>query len=317
MHENVTRLLNGRDLDDLNLDEKQALLRAAGILKDADPVEPQPRQPLAPHVTADVAPAVPACAEVATSEADSIAYLRAHGVEVDLPEERGAPRPAPPGAGGAPFTFVHIPADAAEAVAVETAQSAGADVLQPLLAPRFATERSMDDEVVARETAGRLKNMIVGGAEASAGALKPPSAATVAELAVGGVCEAYPLGRGSEANEWTSVKLYVDEVGALRGRPRNARAEDLAHSVGLSGLAIHGDAYVGRSTALGPAGAERNTDFGVAELSPDAPWAVEARREHMHAAAAAGMREEEALARGDHGAFEWSQTEDDVEVRRA
>ena len=86
MHENVTRLLNGRDLDDLNLDEKQALLRAAGILKDADPVEPQPRQPLAPHVTADVAPVVPACAEVATSEADSIAYLRAHGVEVDLPE---------------------------------------------------------------------------------------------------------------------------------------------------------------------------------------------------------------------------------------
>ena len=34
------------------------------------------------------------------------------------------------------------------------------------------------------------------------------------------------------------------QVGALRGRPRNGRAEALAAAAGLAGLAIHGDACV-------------------------------------------------------------------------
>ena len=47
-------------------------------------------------------------------------------------------------------------------------------------------------------------------------------------------------------NGFSDVKLYIDEIGALRGRERNPRAEALAAAAGLSGLSIHGDAFVGR-----------------------------------------------------------------------
>ena len=62
------------------------------------------------------------------------------------------------------------------------------------------------------------------------------------------------------------MKLYIDEIGALRGRGRNARAEKLAHACGLAGLSIHGDAFVGR-TIKG-----RNAPFPVADLAPDSAW---------------------------------------------
>jgi hypothetical protein len=61
-----------------------------------------------------------------------------------------------------------------------------------------------------------------------------------------GVCEAWPLAAPTKENSWLAVKLYIDEVGALRKRPRNARAEALVTATGQLGLAIHGDAFVGR-----------------------------------------------------------------------
>merc|ERR1719188_409746 len=96
--------------------------------------------------------------------------------------------------------------------------------------------------------------------------VKAPSAATIQELAAGGACEAYPLAQPSDQNGWRSVKLYIDEIGALRGRPRNQRAEDLAAAAGLAGLSIHGDAYVGRCERGQELG-ERNVDFAAAELA--------------------------------------------------
>ena len=62
----------------------------------------------------------------------------------------------------------------------------------------------------------------------------------------GGVCEAWPLAAPSEQNGWIGVKLYIDEVGALKKLPRNARAEALAEATGQIGVSIFGDAYVGR-----------------------------------------------------------------------
>ena len=57
----------------------------------------------------------------------------------------------------------------------------------------------------------------------------PPGAVGSREReAQGGHCEAWPLARPSEANDFRGVSLYIDEVGALRARPRNGRAEALA-----------------------------------------------------------------------------------------
>ena len=178
--ENVKSLLNGRSIDDLSDDEKMALLRVSGIMQD-DTAPRAPATPLAPlapisapassAAVASAAPAVSPPAAAGTdsqtagaegqSEADSIAYLRARGVEVDLAEERNVPKAPPvPIASAAPFSFVRIPADAHAAVSLERAEVADADVLQRLLAPRFASDGALDDAVVARETAPRLNQMI-------------------------------------------------------------------------------------------------------------------------------------------------------------
>jgi len=156
---------------------------------------------------------------------------------------------------------------------------------------------------VTRETAGRVKNML---SSANAPPLSAPKASTMQALAAEGACEAYPLSR--------SVRLYIDEVGALRRRPRNERAEALAAAAGLGGLSIHGDAYVGRVEGGSGVG-ERNSDFALHELAHDSPWVLEARREHGEAAQRGGLGDTEHLASGDHGLYEWSQTEGEVEVR--
>ena len=104
------------------------------------------------------------------------------------------------------------------------------------------------------------------------GAAGPNPAPTMAQLETHssrGVCEAWPLASADKDNGWLAVKLYIDEVGALRKRPRNARAEALATASGQHGLAIHGDAYVGRIHLGAKFGEEINLDFGVEELAPD------------------------------------------------
>jgi hypothetical protein len=316
--EGLEALLNGRDLDSLSTDEKMALLAQAGILtSNASPSPPAGQK-------ASAAPARPASIptkagpELATEE-DKIAYLRARGVEVDLAEERGKPRPAPPAVspGAGTFVFVRIPADESQAVSTERAAVGESDILKTLLAPRFASDAAMDAATVARETAGRLKNMVASGGAAGADLLKSPSADTMSAMAAGGACEAYPLTQSSAVNGWRSVRLYIDEVGALRSRPRNKRAEALAAAAGLTGLSIHGDAYVGRCerTAASGSGAEVNADFGLTEMAHDAEWVLAARREHMVAAARAGHGDTEHLAGGEHGVYSWSQTDDEVEVR--
>uniref|UniRef100_A0A7S3WBL3 Uncharacterized protein n=1 Tax=Emiliania huxleyi TaxID=2903 RepID=A0A7S3WBL3_EMIHU len=301
-------LLQGRDLDSLTDDEKMAVLVKAGLMTSDSPAAaaaPAPQQVAAAADDEDPP----------RTEAERLAYLRSRGVEVELAEERQSHPPPAAGGAGRAFTFVRIPAEPTVAVSLESAAapSGGGDVLPGLLAPRFADDGVMDDATVARETAGRLRNMVAGGAPGAAEALRAPSAETVQKLAAGGACEAYPLAQPSAANGWVGVRLYIDEVGALRSRPRNARAEALALAAGLSGLAIHGDVYVSRCARReGGGGGEANVDFGLEELAPDSAWAAAARRENGAAAAAHGGGDH--FAGGDSGSYAWSQTEEEVEV---
>ena len=243
---------------------------------------------------------------------ERIAYLRSRGVEVDLAEERAArvqPAPAP----GAPsFTFVHIPADVhAPITSHEGIRAGNADLLPSLLAPCFATDEAMDPAVVIRETHGRIKNMMLGGKGADA--LRAPSAQEIQKQAAGGACEAYPLAPASEENGWRAVRLYIDEVGALRQRPRNRRAEDLATAAGLTGLSFHGDAYVGRCER-GDTG-EHNVSFSVDEFAASSAWVQQARKEHGRVAHEQGHGDTEHLAKGSGERYTWTQTDEDVEVR--
>ena len=260
----------------------------------------------------DATAASPEPGAAADSSSDAIAYLRERGVEIDIPGER---RPPPAALPGAPeFEFVCIPADAHAGVSTERATAVSGDGLKALLAPRFADTAAMDEETVARETAAPLKGMLTSGTDPATAFKDGASAAAMQRAAAGGACEAYPLVAGTEENGWTSVRLYIDEVGALRGRPRNQRAEDLAAAAGLVGLSIHGDAYVGRC-ACGGGGGERNASFGVSELAHDSAWLVAARRANHRLAEQRGLHEQDELASGDQGTYSWTQTDDDLEVR--
>ena len=284
-------------------------------------------------------------AEPAFDPVASLAFLRAHGVEVETHEERLAkqqqqkqqpPPTTKPGAapttattatvsgdGGKAFTYVFVPADTNQPVAACTARTSGAngDVLPSLLKPRFASNVSLDQETVTRETAQSLKNMVVGGN--TDGNLRAPTADALQGLAVGGACERWPLSQLSDATAATrtSVYLYIDEIGALRALPRNARAEALAAAAGLAGVSIHGDAYVGRCTSARGDADEANADFPLAHLAHDSAWVAEARRNHMEAMmrGPGGGADEDALLNvggdSEDGAYSWSQTDEDVEVR--
>ena len=232
----------------------------------------------------------------AAEQAASIAYLRERGVEIDLPEERAAgKRPQATIPGAPPFSFVQIPADSnAPVKSLETVPAVG-DVLKSLLAPCFASNEVMDPSVVMRETSARVKNMVMSG---GLGDISAPSASSIQKVAAGGACEAYQLAPASESNGWRAVRLYIDEVGALRSRPRNRRAEDLAAAAGLAGLAIHGDAYVGRCER-GAEGGERNTTFAVEELAHSSEWVLQALKAHHQQAVEAGHGDNEHLAQGE------------------
>ena len=139
-----------------------------------------------------------------------------------------------------------------------------------------------------------------------------------------GICEAWPLSSASEHNGWKAVKLSIDEVGALRKRPRNARAEALAAAVGQTNVAIHGDAYVGRIAYVGKYNVDqKNVSFAVDELAHTAEWAVRALATHDARGDLAlqeqanGAPKQVVLASGgdgDGGRYSWNQTEEDVEV---
>ena len=252
----------------------------------------------------------------------SLAYLRANGVEVETVEDRQAKRAAAAAKAPSdssdciPFCYVKLPAESTEAVSERRGQYTfgGGDALPSFLAPCFADDACLDEDVVARETAGRLKGMLIGGAEGNS--LAPPTAKSLEQEAFGGKCEAWPLAQPLESNDFRAVRLYIDEIGALRARPRNARAEVLAAACGLHGVAIHGDAYVGRC-ARAPVG-ERNEDFLVSDLVHDSSWVVAARRAHQESANAMDLRDNEHLPSGGGGAdsgYSWTQAEDDIEVR--
>ncbi|KAJ8600258.1 hypothetical protein CTAYLR_002013 [Chrysophaeum taylorii] len=246
---------------------------------------------------------------------ERIAYLRSRGVEMDLVYDKsgGGNRRAPPREDAVvestkEFKFVSIPADVTKAMTVETAPRdyREGDSLKEWVGPRFGDAGLLDAEVCERETRGQLEKM------ASTAGLAAPKTATIQELAASGGAEAYPLSQPSEENGWEAIRLYVDEVGSLRQRPRNPRAERFAaEAAGLTGLRVHGDAYVGR-TMVTPHGIE-NLDFLREDLEPRAPWAVAARATHAKEFETMPSDAKE-MKRGTTNTYDWSQTAEDLEV---
>lgn len=227
------------------------------------------------------------------------------------------------------FTFVRLPVDCARPIEVQNGFDMGeGDVLLPLLAPFFRSEACLDQATVEATSAARYEEMrahAAGGSDQPAGPM-PPSAEMERQAKLG-VCEAWPLAAGSAKNGWETVKLYIDEVGALRKLPRNPRAEALAEAVGQA-VSIYGDAYVGRCRLHGKyREREENVDFGAAELASNAAWVLRERGQRAsrpdiedleaQKAQAAQSKAEPPMASGadELGRYTWTQTAEDLEVR--
>lgn len=258
--------------------------------------------------------------EFATQE-ERVAYLRSHGVEIDLVHDKSGPNRPPrketalsrvpdkstPEADQKYFQYVRIPTNTKSAISEERAlrDYREGDSLKDWLGPRFANDAEISADVAEREMRGQLDAMVASGQ------VTAPSTSTLQQVArQSSGTEAYPLAQANETNGFEAVKLYIDEVGALRERPRNARAERIAaETAGLHGLRIHGDAYVGR-TMQTPHGIE-NLDFVLADLEPSSSWALEARRSHAKQFAAMPSTN---LKSGSTARYDWSQTTEDVEV---
>lgn len=259
-----------------------------------------------------------------TSEGDAltaeerVAWLRARGVEIDLVHDKSGPN-RPPRRGEAAdgaqernqdprkyFAYVCIPVSGEVHVERCLRDYREGDSLKDWLGPRFRDDAAISSEAVERETRAQFDRMVTS----SNGRLVAPTTSTIREVARDSGAEAYPLAQPTEENGYEAVRLYVDEVGALRERARNPRAERFAfETAGLGGLRIHGDAYVGR-TMQTPHGIE-NLDLTLDDLLPTSPWAVAARR--SHAVQLASMPSTD-LKKGSTAAYDWSQTMDDLEV---
>jgi len=62
-----------------------------------------------------------------------------------------------------------------------------------------------------------------------------------------GQVETFALVRPTESNKYTSVNIYLDEVGMLRRLPLNKRAADMASKAGFNPApSFYGDIFIGR-----------------------------------------------------------------------
>jgi hypothetical protein len=272
--------------------------------------------------------------------AASLEWLRARGVEVETPEDRrlaksNAARSAAERAALDPssddarsFTYVLIPSDPQlqmeQRTAVVHADARGdGDVLATLLKRDF-TGGTVSGDLLA--TSPHVHQMAGSIGDRDLTSITPQSI-----KGLGGSTETLRLAAGTPREEGgesntDSVALYIDEVGALKKLPINARASALAARCGYgSGVMLHGDAFVGRLRTTAAASAasaplRRAVDFVLDEMHPSSPWVRTAAAENLAAQAAdgraGGVSAEELRTVGGEGeGYTWSQSGDgEVEV---
>jgi hypothetical protein len=279
----------------------------------------------------------PSTDEFAAGSAESLAWLRARGVEVETPAERKAAAEAlkrgtaeraaldPSSPDARSFTYVRIPHDPHAPMTVETAvvqadARGDGDVLKKLLTSSFGSG-SVDGELLGKSPHVHQMAGSVGGKTLSA--LTPEGI-----RGLGGSTETLRLGAGRPRAEdggqvTDTVQLYLDEVGALKRLPVNGRASALVARCGYgSGVSIHGDAFVGRLRTRESVGSllRRSVDFFLDDMLPSSPWQRFAAEENLAAQAKegrlGGVSAEEMTSGGGTGeGYVWTQSADgEVEV---
>jgi len=247
------------------------------------------------------------------SSEDSIAYLRAHGVEVETPEDRknAAAKKATAAslregdAGTVSFKYVCVPADESKPLTEHTATAHDGprglgDQLPPLLASAFSGGGMVNMDALRNA----MPKAMAGGLGDKDTTLTPEAVA-----AQGGATESFRLS--------DEVFLYLDEVGSLKRLPINKRATRFAALAGYGdGVMFCGDVYLGRVAA----DTNRNADFTLKDTDGSAEWIHAAavqnlQRQKDQGGVPGGISAEELTTKGGDGdGYNWTQNVEDVEV---
>lgn len=269
--------------------------------------------------------AAPEEGEKPDSEA-SIRWLRERGVQVETVEDRKRAqqlsttfykgredvREVP---------FVRIPADTSEPMEqrimyVPKGDGGYGDQLAEMLKPEF-TGGKLDHDLFSRTAQSSF------GTESA-----KISASTLEKSVKQGSTETFRLVAPAESNSYHGVYIHLDEVGMLKGLPRNGRATALAETCGFGPPppVFYGDVFVGRvKTRPAPM---INVALTVADLDSSQAWIQRAQVENFQFHEAMGQVTDQMEASnvgapvGSDGrvtedetkAFTWTQTEEDVEV---
>eukprot|EP00558_Chaetoceros_sp_UNC1202_P003131 CAMPEP_0197237820 /NCGR_PEP_ID=MMETSP1429-20130617/4550_1 /TAXON_ID=49237 /ORGANISM="Chaetoceros sp., Strain UNC1202" /LENGTH=358 /DNA_ID=CAMNT_0042696897 /DNA_START=14 /DNA_END=1090 /DNA_ORIENTATION=+ len=139
-----------------------------------------------------------------------------------------------------------------------------------------------------------------------------------------GHIETFPMVHPIESNKYTSVNVYLDEVGLLKRLPMNKRAADFAVKAGFDPPPkFYGDVFLGR---MKNKPVLKNVDFKLDEdTNPNATWLQNAVLENLEHQTAmdkiTGKKNvsnnpnagEEGISKEEAG-YSWTQTTEEVEL---
>ncbi len=138
-----------------------------------------------------------------------------------------------------------------------------------------------------------------------------------------GQVEAFALVHPTESNQYTTVNIYLDEVGMLKRLPLNQRAADLAAKAGFNPPPqFYGDVFLGRVKNRPKL---YNVDFTKADTTSDRQWLDRAVMENLEYQTALNqitgrtndvqpdVAGENGVAKAEEG-YTWTQTEEEVEI---
>lgn len=287
--------------------------------------------------------------ELETSMAEREAWLRNHGVEIETAEDRrrmNMETTTTRKEGDKEdkedkekktkrIVCVKIPSEDLnpfEEVVLEVSTTKLGDCLPELLKPHFMGGGDIDVNLAHQAATKQL-------GEEFASKSQNLGLSLAKECAMGST-ETFALVRPSEKNGRKGVYIYLDEVGLLKGKAKNARASSLAASCGFPGTTFHGDIFVGAvQTEPQPM---RSVDFTLKEMDSSASWLKLAPMENAEYAISmkelekamaekggagsgpglqrinmggGGGNEDGSLPSGDGDGYRWEQTEDgEVEI---
>ena len=155
--------------------------------------------------------------------------------------------------------FVHVPQDEAlpiKELSVYTRQDRVGDILIDHLKPFF---RSFSDKVDVSLLKDQSDQLF--GNNAMPSTLSTEALARVADE---GQVEVFSLVRPVPSNKFTSINIYLDEIGMLKRLPLNRRAGTLAKQAGFDPEPLfYGDVFVGRMSVRQPSYVESYASFCI------------------------------------------------------